>query len=156
MGSDVAPLPSSGDQSLAHFRAQGWMRVAGAFSAAQAGAMRDVVWEGLARQGVRRDAPESWTIERPVKLQGLKDHAAFQAVGSARLLEAIGAVLEMRAFETPRRWGAILVAFPTARAWGVPAGGWHIDANFRSALSPPRGVRPTPCLAMWGRAGAGA
>ena len=141
MGSDVASLPSSGDQSLAHFRAHGWMRVAGAFSGAQAGAMRDVVWEGLARQGVRRDAPESWTIERPVKLQGLKDHAAFRAVGSARLLEAIGAVLETQAFETPRRWGAIFVAFPTARAWSVPAGGWHIDANYCSALSPPRGVQ---------------
>ena len=48
MGSDPTPLPASEDQSLEHFRAQGWMRVAGAFSAVQAGAMRDVVWEGLA------------------------------------------------------------------------------------------------------------
>ena len=76
-----------------------------------------------------------------MKLQGLKDHAAFQAVGSARLLGAIGAVLETRAWETPRRWGAIFVAFPTAREWGVPAGGWHIDANYRSRLWPPGGVQ---------------
>ena len=48
MGSDLTAFTASGDQSLEHFRAQGWMRVAGAFSAVQAGAMRDVVWEGLA------------------------------------------------------------------------------------------------------------
>jgi len=141
MGSDPTPLPASEDQSLEHFRAHGWIRVAGAFSRGDAAAMRDVVWAGLAGQGVRRDAPQTWTIERPVKLQGLKDHAAFQAVGSARLLDAIGAVLETRAWEAPKRWGAIFVAFPTAREWGVPAGGWHIDANYRSPLWPPGGVQ---------------
>ncbi len=76
------------DQTTEHFRVHGWMRVPEAFDSAEAAAMRDVVWHGLAEVGVQRDAPETWTIERPVKLQKLKDHPAFNAVGSARLRAA--------------------------------------------------------------------
>lgn len=86
------------------------MRVPAAFDSGVAAAMRDVVWRGL-ENGVRRDAPATWTIEQPVKLQKLKDHPAFNAVGSARLLAAIDAVLEAQVYEKPRRWGAIFVAF---------------------------------------------
>jgi ectoine hydroxylase-related dioxygenase (phytanoyl-CoA dioxygenase family) len=129
------------DQTLAHFRDFGWMRVPHAFDTAEAEAMRDVVWDGLAVLGVQRDAPATWSIERPVKLQRLKEHAAFGAVGSARLLAAIDAVLETQAYEKPKRWGAIFVAFPTKDEWGVPTSGWHIDANYASQLSPPKGVQ---------------
>ena len=133
---------SPDDRTLAHFHDRGWMRVAEAFDGAAAEAMRDVVWNGLAGMGIRRDAPETWTIERPVNLQALKAHAAFNAVGSARLRASIDAILETQAYETPKRWGAIFVAFPTRdNAWGVPAGGWHLDANYMSQLSPPKGVQ---------------
>jgi hypothetical protein len=84
MGSDLPPLISSGDQTTEHIRVHGWMRVPEAFDSAGAAAMRDVVWHGLADVGVQRDAPATWTIEWPVKLQKLKDHPAFNAVGSAR------------------------------------------------------------------------
>ncbi|PDT77363.1 phytanoyl-CoA dioxygenase family protein [Bradyrhizobium sp. C9] len=141
MASDFASLTSSGDQTVEHFRVHGWMRVARSFDNAEAAAMRDVVWDGLAGIGIQRDAPATWTVERPVKLQKLKDHAAFNAVGSARLLAAIRAVLETQAFEKPKRWGAIFVAFPTEEEWGVPASGWHIDANYASQLAPPKGVQ---------------
>ena len=129
------------DQTIEHFRVRGWMRVSGAFDSAAAASMRDVVWDGLANVGVRRDAPSTWTIERPTKLQKLRDHTAFKAVGSARLLTAIDAILETQDYEKPKRWGAIFVAFPTKDEWGVPASGWHIDANYASQLSPPKGVQ---------------
>jgi hypothetical protein len=132
---------ASDDQTPDHFRERGWMRVAGAFSPAEAAAMREVVWQGLERLGIRRDDPATWTIERPVKLQNLKDHRAFQAVGGPRLREAIDTLLETRAYEPPKRWGALFVAFPTQTVWGVPAGGWHIDAHYASQLSPPKGVQ---------------
>jgi ectoine hydroxylase-related dioxygenase (phytanoyl-CoA dioxygenase family) len=58
-----------------------------------------------------------------------------------RLLRAIDAVLETQAYEKPKRWGAIFVAFPSQEEWGVPASGWHIDANYTSQLRPPKGVQ---------------
>ena len=141
MSSNAFTSGDASDQTLGHFREHGWMRVHQAFDADAAAAMRDVVWDGLAEFGVRRDAPSTWAVERPGKLQKLKDHPAFDAVGSERLLAAITAVLGTDAYEKPKRWGAIFVAFPTEEPWGVPAGGWHIDANYRSQLQPPKGVQ---------------
>ena len=74
-------------------------------------------------------------------LQPAKHHPAFRAVGSARLLEAIDAVLEGQAYERPNNWGALFLAFPSHDVWNVPSRGWHADANYLSALSPPAGVR---------------
>jgi hypothetical protein len=129
------------DQSIEHFRVHGWVCVRHAFGADAAAAMRDVVWDGLAEVGVLRDKPATWTIERPGKLQKLKDHPAFNAVGSARLLKAIDAILETQAYEKPKRWGAIFLAFPSNEPWGVPASGWHVDAHYASLLWPPKGVQ---------------
>jgi ectoine hydroxylase-related dioxygenase (phytanoyl-CoA dioxygenase family) len=133
-------MSDSHDQTLEHFCAHGWMRVHQAFSAHAAAAMRDVVWSGLEPLGIRRDAPSTWTIERPEQLQHLKGDPAFAAVGSDRLLGAIGAVLQTQDYETPKTWGALFVAFPSQGEWGVPASGWHADAKFTSPLWPPKGV----------------
>jgi ectoine hydroxylase-related dioxygenase (phytanoyl-CoA dioxygenase family) len=57
------------------------------------------------------------------------------------LLEAIDAALEGHAYEKPRNWGALFLAFPSIQPWDVPSRGWHADANYLSALSPPAGVR---------------
>jgi hypothetical protein len=129
------------DETIEHFRVHGWMRVRQAFDSAAAAAMRDVVWGGLAEVGILRDEPSTWTIERPGKLQALKDHPAFSAVGGARLLGAIDAILEAQAYPRPKRWGAIFIAFPGKDPWGVPASGWHADANYRTRLWPPKGVQ---------------
>ena len=129
------------DQTLEHFYEHGWMRVRQAFDDDAAAAMRDVVWNGLAKYGIRRDAPSTWTIERPGKLQHLKDHPAFSAVGSERVLSTIDAVLGTPSYEKPKRWGAVFVAFPGKEKWGVPASGWHADAHYASQLWPPKGVQ---------------
>ena len=134
-------ISDKNDHALEHFRVHGWMRVPQAFSADEAARMRDVVWAGLADAGIRRDAPSTWTIERPVKLQKLKDDPAFQAVGSEPLLAAVEAILETRSYEKPKTWGALFIAFPSEGEWEVPCSGWHIDANYRSQLSPPKGVQ---------------
>ena len=129
------------DQTIQHFRVHGWMRVRAAFSANEAESMRAAVWRGLASAGIRREDRTTWTKERPEHLQDVKEDPAFQAVGSARLLAAIDAVLDGQAYERPKNWGACFLGFPTAEPWIVPSRGWHVDANYLSSLSPPAGVR---------------
>jgi len=129
------------EQSIAHFREHGWMRIPQAFDAAAAAAMRDAVWDALAPAGIRRDQPSSWTVERPVHLQHLKDNPLFGAVGGKALHAAIDAALEGRPYETPANWGAFFIAFPSAAGWGVPTSGWHLDANYLGPLWPTGGVK---------------
>jgi Phytanoyl-CoA dioxygenase (PhyH) len=124
-----------------HFLAHGWMRVRAAFSASEAAAMREAVWRTLATVGISDRDPSSWTVERPGHLQNVRSDPVFRAVGSARLLEAIDAALAGQAYATPKNWGSAFVAFPSTQAWSVPSDGWHIDANYLSALSPPDGIR---------------
>lgn len=117
------------------------MRVRAAFSVDEAAAMRTAAWGALANAGISRSDPSTWTKERPEHLQHVKHHPAFRAVASARTLEAIDAALEGQAYERPTNWGALFLAFPSHHAWTVPAHGWHVDASYVSALSPPAGVR---------------
>ena len=129
------------EETFEHFCVHGWMRVRAAFSVDEAAAMRAAAWRALAKVGIRRSDPSTWTKERPERLQHMKDDPAFRAVGSARLLDAIDAALEGHAYEKPKHWGALFLAFPSNHAWTVPSRGWHADANYLSALSPPAGVR---------------
>ena len=129
------------NDTIEHFRIHGWMRVRAAFSSDEAAAMREAVWNALADIGISRTDPSTWTRERPERLQPVKSDPAFRAVGSARLLDAIDAALEGQAYEPPKNWGACFLAFPSDQPWTVPSSGWHIDANYLSALSPPAGVR---------------
>jgi phytanoyl-CoA dioxygenase PhyH len=117
------------------------MRVRSVFSRDKAAAMRSAAWRALANIGISESDPSTWIKERPEHLQQLKADPAFRAVGNARLLAAIDAVLEGQAYERPKNWGALFLAFPSMHPWNVPSRGWHADANYLSALSPPAGVR---------------
>ena len=132
---------TNAEQTLAHFRAYGWMRVPQVFDAEAGAAMRDAVWAVLAQAGIERDRPETWTVERPAHLQRLKADPAFLAVGSKTLFTAIDAVLEGRPYERPKDWGGFFLAFPTDTPWAIPTAGWHIDANYVSPLWPASGVK---------------
>jgi hypothetical protein len=129
------------ETSLTHFEAWGWMRVPGAFSANEARAMRAAIWRALAVRGIDPDNPASWGMEPPAYLQDVKTDPVFHAVASAKTRAAIGAVLGMRDWPEPKNWGAPFIAFPNDRPWRIPASGWHADANYLSALSPPDGLR---------------
>jgi hypothetical protein len=124
-----------------HFDTHGWVRIPGAFTASQAEAMRDVVWEALAAAGITRDDPSTWRVERPHHLQHLKSHPAFRAVGSARTLAAIDEVLCGQPWRRPADWGAFFLVFPASRPWNVPTDGWHLDAAYTGRLHPPQGVK---------------
>jgi Phytanoyl-CoA dioxygenase (PhyH) len=128
-------------ESAEHFRVHGWMRVPSAFTADEAAAMRDAVWRVLATRGIRKGEPSSWSEERPVHLQALKDDPVFRTPWSKQVIVAIDEVLEGQAWQKPKSCGALFIAFPRKSAWNIPASGWHIDANYTSELSPPAGVK---------------
>jgi hypothetical protein len=133
--------PRPFDQTLTHFRDHGWMRVPGAFGAREAAAMQAAIWSTLARSGILRDRPSTWTAERPIHLQSLKHDPVFRWVASPALLAAIAQVLGTANFAEPANWGALFAAFPVEREWRLPDSGWHADAHYLSALWPPRGVK---------------
>ena len=74
--------------------------------------MREVLWRALARVGIRRDDPSTWTKERPEHLQHLKSDPAFRAVGSQCTVQAIDEALEGQAWTQPKDWGAFFLVFP--------------------------------------------
>ena len=129
------------DERIEHFSLHGWMRVRSAFTSDEAAAMRAVVWDALSAVGIRAGVPATWTKERPEHLQHVRSDPAFRAVGSRRLLDAIDTVLGGRAYEMPEHWGSPFLAFPSKDRWNLPSRGWHIDANYLSALAPPDGIR---------------
>lgn len=129
------------DMDIAHFQTHGWLRLDGAFDAQSSAAMRDAVWAALAKDGVHSDQPGSWTVERPAHLQHLKQHPAFERIGTPRLFAAIDTLLEGSAYPRPDNWGSAFLAFPSDVTWNIPTGGWHIDAKYTSPLWPPRGVK---------------
>jgi hypothetical protein len=103
--------------------------------------MREAVWRVLSRRGIRRDNPATWKEERPVHLQELKDNPVFGAAWGKRTIAAIDEVMNGAAWLMPKRPGAPFIAFPSREEWNIPSSGWHIDANYRSALDPPGGAR---------------
>jgi hypothetical protein len=130
-----------GKPALEHFRTHGWVRVRAAFDAEEAARMCDVIWDALAKQGIRRNDPSTWTQARPEHLQHLKRHPAFRAIGTERTIGAIDEVMEGQPWQRPSDWGAFFLQFPVGHEWDVPSTGWHVDGNYAGQLSPPCGVK---------------
>ena len=128
-------------QALEQFRTYGWIRIRAAFTAEDAAEMCDVIWSALAKAGIRRDDSRTWTKARPDHVQYLKLDPVFHPVGGARTISAIDEVLEGQAWQKPVDWGAFFLQFPTGREWDLASAGWHLDADYAGALSPPCGVK---------------
>lgn len=103
--------------------------------------MCEVIWVGLAKAGIHRTDPATWTTARPAHLQHLKADPAFRAIGSARTIQALDEVLEGQPWQKPRDWGAFFLQFPAGREWNIPSTGWHIDGDYTGKLLPPCGVK---------------
>jgi len=127
--------------ALEHFRTHGWARIRAAFSVEAAAAMCDVIWAGLAKAGIRRTDPTTWTTARPEHLQFLKSDPAFGAIGSTHTISAINEVLEGPSWEAPKNWGAFFLQFPTGSEWTVPTTEWHVDGDYTGTLVPPYAVK---------------
>jgi hypothetical protein len=122
------------------FWRDGFVRVAGAFSTADAAAMRDVVWHALERRGFDRHDPLTWRQRDSAHLQHLRGHRAFARIGTARTLGAI-ADLAPRWAAGPKDWGAFFLLFPSGRPWTVPWQAWHVDHPWTAPVQPLDGLK---------------
>jgi hypothetical protein len=102
--------------------------------------MCTVIWGALAKTGILREDPSTWTKTRPEHLQHLKGDPAFRAVGSERTIGAIREVLQSQDLPLPKNWGALFLHFPTGGEWDVPSTGWHMDGDYTGQLAPPCGI----------------
>jgi hypothetical protein len=129
------------DTERVHFDERGYLRLPGAFSAEAAAAMRDVVWDALERDGIRRDDPKTWRNEAPSHLQALKGVDVFKEIATDRTLGAIDDVIGTGRWKPPADWGAYFLLFPTRRPWTVPWKAWHLDHAYTSPLCPIGGLK---------------
>lgn len=95
------------------FNEQGFIRLCGAFSATEAKAMEDLLWDALDRKhGVSRDDKSTWQIPLGAGLQKLRTHTVFRPIGGPMLQAALDDLIGSGRWETPRHWCSFLVSFP--------------------------------------------
>ncbi len=116
------------------YRRDGVARLAGGFPGAAAASMAEAVWTELGRvHGIRRDDPATWPAGEARGLGRLRSEAAFGAIGTDLVEEAVTELVPDRPPHRHDDWGGPLVTFPAPGTWRVPAGGWHLDYPVRGA-----------------------
>ena len=124
---------------LSELLEKGWVRIHGAFGAAEASAMRDVVWTAMkTMHGIDRDDRSTWRHEAPFHLDVLKGNPEFKAVGSPRTNEAISEALGTGSWQVNKGWGAQFHLFPPMpmRPFDVAIGSWHCDSPYDLPIEP--------------------
>jgi len=111
------------------FRETGLLRLRGAIAASDVLAMRDRLWDALAKERqMRRDDPATWTSTRVHHFNALQRAGAYAKMASPTVLGALDDLFGPREWQRPLRWGTLLANFPSAPAkWDVPNQGWHVD-----------------------------
>ena len=94
------------------FDRSGLLRIPAAIPDADVATMRDRFWDALStRHGIVRDRPDTWTVESPKHLQGLKRSGAFDAMASDTVRRALDDLLGAAQWDPPKTWGLPLVTF---------------------------------------------
>ncbi|GAA4998432.1 phytanoyl-CoA dioxygenase family protein [Actinopolymorpha pittospori] len=118
-------------EQRAEFDLTGIVKLEGAFSAADASAMRAVVWKELAvRHGIHEDDPSTWTPHYVSGMKTTKRHPAFQAILGPPLRAALDDLLGPGRWQEPKHQGQVLVTLPNADSWRVPHHMWHTDVGY--------------------------
>nr|WP_221380972.1 phytanoyl-CoA dioxygenase family protein [Actinoplanes polyasparticus] len=118
------------DDQLAGFRDTGLLSLPGAIEASQAAAMVDRIWEHLSDSNqIVRDRAATWPLSPPTGLRALTAEPGFAALGSPTVRAVLDDLLGAGRWQPPRRWGRLLVTFPSrTKQWDLPTGGaWHND-----------------------------
>jgi hypothetical protein len=110
------------------FDAQGFVRLRGVFSRADAAAMEDRIWRALGRRhGISPDDPGSWEMPLGSGLQPLRTHPVFDPIGGPSLRGTLDELLGAGRWAVPRHWGQLLVSFPVTAGSSPSRASWHTD-----------------------------
>ena len=134
--------------------------------------MLRTIWEALReRYHIHREAPDTWPepdkradaaveqiggAHRFLGAHHLPKSVTFEQVGNAAVRGAVDDLLGSGNWQSPERWGSLLVTFPESQGrWDVPCTNWHLD--FPAKRSDPAlvGVRIFTCLANLPAGGGG-
>jgi hypothetical protein len=101
-----------------------------AFPAADAEAMLAATWDYFGRKGIRRDDRSTWPATA-VHPKHLRNHPAFDRIGSPRLRGAVDDLVGAGRWSLPsRHWGLFRMNWPEAgsQPWELNHCGWHWDS----------------------------
>jgi hypothetical protein len=124
------------------FEATGVVRLPGAFTADQAAAMRDAVWQHAGRQvGLRPADPAGWAGSPVVNWQALSREPVFRPLAdNPSVTAALDAIFGAGGWRRPRPGAQILFSLPEPGSWVLPDG-WHMDCGFDQATWPAPAVK---------------
>jgi hypothetical protein len=124
------------------FETSGVVRLRDAFTADQAAAMRDAIWQHTARQaGLRPTDPTGWAGSPVLNWQGLSRSPVFRPlVDNESVTGALDAIFGAGGWRRPRPGAQILFSLPEPDPWVLPDG-WHIDCGFDHATWPVPAVK---------------
>jgi hypothetical protein len=118
-------------QQRAEFDRTGIVKLEAASPAADAAAMREVVWTELTlRHGIREDDRTTWTPRFVSGMRTSKRHPAFRAILGPPLRAALDDLLGPGRWQEPPHQGQVLVTMPNAESWRVPHQQWHTDVGY--------------------------
>lgn len=119
---------------LAELETSGFVRVASAITASEAGEMENRVWTWLAeRDGVDRDDRATWPVNIG-KLQPLRKARVFDRFINARTSKIFEALLGAGWHQFGINPQALL-SFPTDATWELPHKMWHFDVPARGPVT---------------------
>lgn len=130
------------DAEIEQFMERGYVRLEEAFRREDALRAQEDLWEQLARRGVEKDHPVTWT-QPIVRMNETFDTPAFRACKTERLKNAVEDLVgsgrwRTRDLQDGWGWWPVNFAFGAGQTWDVPAGGWHWDGqHFRHYVNAP-------------------
>jgi len=146
------------EQDVEQFIELGWVKLEGAFDAADALAAQDFLWTKVEERGVLRSDRSTWT-QPMVRINENYSDGPFQRCNSKRLADAIEDLIGHGRWanrsvygETERLsgfgWWPVNFSLDADRPWTVPTTGWHWDGiHFRHRIdSPEQGLL---CLCLF-------
>lgn len=104
------------------------LRLEGAFDAAAAARMQQVVWSELWRRyEMVVDDPSTWMPTVPTGLKSSKKSSAFAPICGPTVSGALDSLFGTDRWKPPKQFGNVLVTMPSATEWRVPWRIWHSD-----------------------------
>jgi hypothetical protein len=129
-----------GSDDLESFVELGYCTLRSAFTAEQAAAASDILWQRMERKaGIRQNEPDGWPAAYDIE-EHLADPAVLECF-TDRLAAAIEQLVGQGRWCGERRWGfwPVNFSFGSDQPYDFPTSSWHIDGNwFRHTVDCPK------------------